>query len=55
MLASVDALAADAELVVELSPSWWSDPRLVRRGQPAEPDMQSVVVGEDVAGVGRRE
>jgi FkbM family methyltransferase len=28
MLASVDALAADAELVVELSPSWWSDPRL---------------------------
>ena len=28
MLASVDALAADAELVVELSPSWWSDPEL---------------------------
>lgn len=28
MLASVDALAADAELVVELSPSWWSDPQL---------------------------
>lgn len=28
MLASVDALAADAELVVELSPPWWSDPQL---------------------------
>ena len=28
MLASVDTLAADAELVVELSPKWWSDPRL---------------------------
>jgi FkbM family methyltransferase len=28
MLVSVDALAADAELVVELSPSWWSDPQL---------------------------
>ena len=28
MLASVDALAADAELVVELSPTWWSDPQL---------------------------
>jgi FkbM family methyltransferase len=28
MLASLDALAADAELVVELSPSWWSDPEL---------------------------
>jgi FkbM family methyltransferase len=28
MLASVDALAADAELVVELSPRWWSDPQL---------------------------
>jgi FkbM family methyltransferase len=28
MLASVDALAADAELVVELSPNWWSDPLL---------------------------
>ena len=29
MLASVDALAADAELVVELSPRWWSDPQLL--------------------------
>ncbi|BBY45793.1 class I SAM-dependent methyltransferase [Mycolicibacterium celeriflavum] len=28
LLASVDALPADAELVVELSPSWWSDPEL---------------------------
>jgi FkbM family methyltransferase len=28
MLASVDALAADAELVVELSPRWWNDPQL---------------------------
>ncbi|WP_231744912.1 FkbM family methyltransferase [Mycobacterium sp. IS-1590] len=28
MLALVDALAADAELVVELSPSWWSDKTL---------------------------
>jgi hypothetical protein len=28
ILASVDALAADAELVVELSPRWWSDPEL---------------------------
>lgn len=26
MVASVDVLAADAELVVELSPKWWSDP-----------------------------
>ena len=29
MLASIDALAADAELVVELSPRWWSDPQLL--------------------------
>jgi FkbM family methyltransferase len=29
MLASVDALAADAELVVELPPRWWSDPQLL--------------------------
>ena len=28
MLASVDAFAADTELVVELSPKWWSDPQL---------------------------
>jgi FkbM family methyltransferase len=28
MLASVDALAADAELVVEVMPTWWSDPQL---------------------------
>jgi FkbM family methyltransferase len=28
MLASVDALAADAELVVELSPIWWNDLQL---------------------------
>ena len=28
MVACVDALAADAELVVELSPTWWSDPQL---------------------------
>ncbi|MBS4729553.1 FkbM family methyltransferase [Mycobacterium sp. SM1] len=28
MLASADALAADAELVIELSPTWWSDPQL---------------------------
>ena len=28
MLASVDALAADVELVVEVVPTWWSDPRL---------------------------
>jgi FkbM family methyltransferase len=28
MLASVDALAADAELVVEVMPKWWSDPQL---------------------------
>jgi FkbM family methyltransferase len=28
MLACMDALAADAELVVELSPTWWSDPKL---------------------------
>ena len=28
MLASVDALAADAELVVEVVPKWWSDPQL---------------------------
>jgi FkbM family methyltransferase len=27
MLASVDALAADAELVVEVMPTWWSDPQ----------------------------
>jgi hypothetical protein len=27
-LASVDALAADAELVVEVMPKWWSDPQL---------------------------
>ena len=26
MRTSIDALAADAELVVELSPTWWSDP-----------------------------
>ncbi len=29
MLASVDLLATDAELVVELSPIWWSDPQLL--------------------------
>jgi len=29
MVESVDALAADAELVVELSPQWWSDPQLL--------------------------
>jgi len=29
MVASLDALAADAELVVELSPRWWSDARLL--------------------------
>lgn len=29
MLASIDALAANAELVVELSPQWWSDPQLL--------------------------
>jgi FkbM family methyltransferase len=28
MVASVDALAPDAELLVELSPQWWSDPGL---------------------------
>lgn len=28
LLASVDALAADAELAVEVMPKWWSDPRL---------------------------
>ena len=28
VLACVDALAADTELVVELSPAWWSDPQL---------------------------
>jgi FkbM family methyltransferase len=28
ILASLDALAADTELVVELSPKWWSDPDL---------------------------
>jgi FkbM family methyltransferase len=28
MLASIDALAADAELVVEVMPKWWSDPQL---------------------------
>jgi FkbM family methyltransferase len=28
VLASVDALAADAELVVEVMPKWWSDPQL---------------------------
>jgi hypothetical protein len=28
MLASVDSLAAETELVVELSPTWWSDPHL---------------------------
>jgi FkbM family methyltransferase len=28
MLASLDALAADTELSVELSPKWWSDPQL---------------------------
>lgn len=27
IVASVDALGADAELVVELSPKWWSDPQ----------------------------
>jgi FkbM family methyltransferase len=29
MVESIDALAADAELVVELSPEWWSDPQLL--------------------------
>lgn len=29
MLASIDELPADAELVVELSPTWWSDPQLL--------------------------
>jgi FkbM family methyltransferase len=29
MLASIDALPADAELVVELSPTWWRDPQLL--------------------------
>ncbi|BBY08162.1 FkbM family methyltransferase [Mycobacterium noviomagense] len=29
MVACIDALAADAELVVELSPTWWSDPQLL--------------------------
>jgi FkbM family methyltransferase len=29
MLASIDVLAADTELVVELSPEWWSDPQLL--------------------------
>jgi FkbM family methyltransferase len=29
MVTSLDALAADAELVVELSPTWWTDPRLL--------------------------
>ena len=29
MRTSIDALAADAELVVELSPTWWSDPQLL--------------------------
>jgi FkbM family methyltransferase len=28
ILASIDALAADAELVVEVMPNWWTDPRL---------------------------
>ena len=28
MLASVEALADDAELVVEMMPKWWSDPQL---------------------------
>jgi FkbM family methyltransferase len=28
ILASVDALATDAELVVEVMPNWWSDPQL---------------------------
>ncbi|OBF89146.1 hypothetical protein A5790_20925 [Mycobacterium sp. 852002-51152_SCH6134967] len=28
ILASIDALADDVELVVELSPTWWSDPGL---------------------------
>lgn len=28
MLACLDALATDTELVVELSPTWWSDPQL---------------------------
>ncbi|WP_083662857.1 FkbM family methyltransferase [Mycobacterium sp. IS-2888] len=28
IVASVDALGADAELAVELSPKWWSDPQL---------------------------
>jgi FkbM family methyltransferase len=28
MLASIDELATDAELVVELSPTWWRDPQL---------------------------
>jgi FkbM family methyltransferase len=28
MLASVEALTADAELVVEMMPKWWSDPQL---------------------------
>jgi hypothetical protein len=28
ILASVDALAADAEFVVEVMPKWWSDPQL---------------------------
>ncbi len=29
MLASIDALSPEAELVVELSPTWWSDPQLL--------------------------
>jgi FkbM family methyltransferase len=28
ILASIDALGADAELVVEVMPNWWSDPQL---------------------------
>ena len=28
MLASVDALAADAEIFVEVNTTWWSDPQL---------------------------